>query len=153
MSPKAIMFADQVAQTRSLQGRGVTASGILGHSGGEVAAAHIAGAMNLHDATRLVLARGETFRNLFGAGKMAALQASAKSAQELIDAFLADHGPMVLSIAAINSPDSVTLSGENAAVRGLYKLGQEAAPHCLRHSGDHLPLSQCALRSEPARAT
>jgi len=116
---QAIMFADQVAQTRSLQGRGVTASGILGHSGGEVAAAHIAGAMNLHDATRLVLARGETFRNLFGAGKMAALQASAKSAQELIDAFLADHGPMVLSIAAINSPDSVTLSGENAAVRGF----------------------------------
>ncbi|WP_424920101.1 acyltransferase domain-containing protein, partial [Streptomyces sp. wa1064] len=86
----------------------MTADLLAGHSIGELTAAHIAGILNLDDAAKLVTARARLMQALPTGGAMAAVQAT----EDEITPLLTDGA----AIAAINSPTSIVISGDEDAV-------------------------------------
>jgi pimaricinolide synthase PimS1 len=114
------MFALQVSLFRLMHGWGVRPDFLMGHSLGELAAAHVAGVLNLEDACALVAARGRLMSTLAPVGIMAAVQASEA---EMRHALGDREGPV--QIAAVNSPRSVVLSGERQAVVQLVERWKE----------------------------
>jgi acyl transferase domain-containing protein/NADPH:quinone reductase-like Zn-dependent oxidoreductase/acyl carrier protein len=108
-----LLFAIQVASLRALAAEGLRPDIVLGHSVGEVAAAHAAGLLDLPAAARLVVARSRQQQLTRGQGRMAALNATAAEAATL----LAELGLAAqVEIAALNGPAAVTLAGPAAAL-------------------------------------
>ncbi|MEW1866186.1 SDR family NAD(P)-dependent oxidoreductase, partial [Streptomyces sp. NPDC088194] len=107
-----LLFAVMVALARTWQAAGVLPAAVVGHSQGEVAAACVAGALSLPDAARIICLRSRTMQEeLSGLGAMA----SVARPQEWVAARLERWGDR-LSVAAVNGPESVVVSGETAAV-------------------------------------
>lgn len=86
---------------------GIKPSVLFGHSIGEIAAACVAGIFNLTDALRLVVARGALMQKLPKNGGMLAVNTSLQKVQEQLA-----RGGITLSIAAVNSPEHIVLSGQ-----------------------------------------
>ena len=119
-----LLFAVQVALVAVLAGHGVTPALVLGHSVGEVAAAHVAGLLDLRAACRLIVARSRHQHGTRGQGRMAALGASAEAAEPVLAACNVVGEPP-LEIAAINAPGAITVAGPPAALARLDAAAKE----------------------------
>ncbi|CAJ2507021.1 Uu.00g082070.m01.CDS01 [Anthostomella pinea] len=107
------LFTLEVALWRLWQGLGVKPEYVLGHSLGELVAAHVAGIFDLPDACRLVAARGRLMQNQTGNTRMVSLEASAAEVEAAID----ESGfSGKVDVAAYNTPMQTVISGDNKAV-------------------------------------
>ncbi|XP_035981648.1 highly reducing polyketide synthase easB-like [Fundulus heteroclitus] len=111
-----LLFAIQVGIVTLLGHWGVTPDAVLGHSVGEVAAAHCSGLLSLEDAVKVIFHRSSLQRKAAG-GKM--LVVSNMAVSEVASLLSKYSGS--LSLAAFNSPQSCTVSGEADAIESLLK--------------------------------
>jgi acyl transferase domain-containing protein len=119
------IFAIQVALAAQWAAWGFKPDGVVGHSIGEISALQVAGMLTIDDAVRVVAHRGRLMQRATGHGGMAAVALDEKQARELIRPYGAR-----LSVAAINSPRSVVLSGEAAALaEALQRLDERGVAH------------------------
>ncbi len=110
---QAALFAVEVALAEVWASYGVQPDCVLGHSVGEIAAAHVAGALSLPSAARLVTARGRAMQAQPG-GTMAVVAADEATTRRLIGD-LSNH----VCVAAANGPAQTVVSGEAAATADL----------------------------------
>ncbi|MFE9368054.1 SDR family NAD(P)-dependent oxidoreductase [Streptomyces sp. NPDC006978] len=109
-----LLFAVQVGLVRLLEEHGVRPDAVVGHSVGEIAAAHVSGALDLAAACLVVAERSRAQALTAGQGRMAAVGLSKDEAAKELAAF---HGR--LELAGINSDTDVTLAGDPGALAEL----------------------------------
>ena len=109
-----MLFAIQTALAATWRSFGVAPSACVGHSMGEVAAAHVAGALTLADAVAVICRRSALMKRLAGRGAMALVELSMDDAARRIAAY-----DDVVSIAVSNGPRSTVLSGEPHALDAI----------------------------------
>ncbi len=119
------IFAFQVALAALWRSWGIVPDAVVGHSVGEVAAAHVAGVLTLQDAVRVAFHRGRLMQRATGQGKMAAVELSLEEAERVLATY-----ENSLSIAAINSPTSTVLSGEPAALEEVLQSLRQREIFC-----------------------
>ncbi|MFE9107936.1 type I polyketide synthase, partial [Actinomadura geliboluensis] len=113
------LFAVMVALARLWESAGVVPDVVIGHSQGEIAAAHIAGALSLEDAAKIIALRSSALRELSGHGAMAQIALDEHGARELLHPW---DGRV--SVAALNGPTTTVVSGETAAVEQVLARAQ-----------------------------
>lgn len=108
------LFAMMVSLAALWRSFGVEPAIVIGHSQGEVAAAHVAGALSLDDAARLAVYRSRTLARLAGRGGMLSLSLPVDDVRRRLERW-GDR----LSVAAINGPASVVVTGDTRALAEL----------------------------------
>jgi acyl transferase domain-containing protein len=129
---QAAIFTLQVALAAVWRSWGVEPDAVVGHSLGEVAAAHVAGVLDLSDAVRVARERARVCERLTGTGRMASVALS----PDAVRAYLAEIGSS-LSIAAINGPRSTVLSGPAGALADALEPLRERQVPCRDHGVDY----------------
>jgi hybrid polyketide synthase/nonribosomal peptide synthetase FtdB len=114
-------FAIQIGLTELWRAWGVVPDAVVGHSVGEVSAVYAAGVLSLEDAVWLSVERGRAQQTAVDKGSMLAVGLSRDEATQLIN----DLGNDRVSIAAINSPKSVTLAGDITELEKIQAKLQE----------------------------
>ncbi|REP59225.1 SDR family NAD(P)-dependent oxidoreductase, partial [Mycobacterium tuberculosis] len=109
-----VLFAVMVSLAELWKSVAVHPDAVIGHSQGEIAAAYVAGALSLRDAARVVTLRSKLLAGLAGPGGMVSIACGADQARDL----LAPFGDRV-SIAVVNGPSAVVVSGEVGALEEL----------------------------------
>ncbi|APU42862.1 hypothetical protein BSL84_26850 [Streptomyces sp. TN58] len=132
------LFAMQVALAAVFRSWGVRPAGVVGHSMGEVAAAHVAGALRLEDAARIICRRSALMMRHRGQGAMALVSLPVADVRKALEPF----GDW-LSLAAHNGPGTTVVSGETAAVEEFVTAMDAEGVFCRRVKVD--VASHCAL--------
>ena len=109
-----VLFAISVALTELWRSAGVEPDAVIGHSVGEIAAAVSCGALSLHDAARVVGTWGRSSMRMERTGRMISLPLTAEAAEVRIS-----NRSGRLWIAALNTPTSTAVSGEDEAAEEL----------------------------------
>ncbi|MFD7734644.1 SDR family NAD(P)-dependent oxidoreductase, partial [Kitasatospora phosalacinea] len=108
------LFAVMVSLAELWRSFGVEPDAVVGHSQGEIAAACVAGALSLEDAARIVALRSRALVALTGRGGMV----SVGLGHEQAAGFVARWGDRI-TVAVVNSADSVVVSGDTDALEEL----------------------------------
>ncbi|MFJ9213860.1 amino acid adenylation domain-containing protein [Streptomyces sp. NPDC102264] len=116
-----LMFTMYVALSAAWHELGVRPDAVMGHSQGEAAAAVVAGALTLEEGARIVAVRSHALQDVAGVGSMAVAELPLAAVRERI----APYGGRI-SVAAVNTPRSVALSGDADAIEDLlYSLDDD----------------------------
>ena len=107
-------FAIQVGLAELWRSWGIEAHAVIGHSTGEVAAQYLVGALSFEDAVKVSYYRSSLQQRTSGSGRMLAVGMT----PEMVDQAMRDAGPLV-SVAAINGPTAVTLSGDATILESM----------------------------------
>lgn len=121
-----LLFLSQYALASTLRGFGIEPNYMIGHSIGEYAAACLSGVFSFEDTLKIVVKRGELM-NALPKGSMLSVPVDEVSAQK----YLTDE----LSIAAINGPEQLVFSGNDAAIEKLMEqLSEDEIPFVKLHT-------------------
>ncbi|WP_442802693.1 type I polyketide synthase [Streptomyces sp. CB01373] len=142
------LFSMMVALTALWRAHGVEPAAVVGHSQGEIAAACVAGALSLEDAALVVALRSQALPQLSGLGGMMSVSAPAERVTELLRPW-----GEALSIAAVNGPSSVIVSGDADALDELLETCREQNVRARKVSVDYASHGRHveAVRDELAR--
>lgn len=126
----------QIAIVDELAAWGVKPARVIGHSSGEIAAAYCAGALSHRDAIAVAYFRGKVSAGVKVAapdlrGGMMAVGASKDEVEEVISSMASPELGQV-TVACINSPSSVTISGNTAALSALSEILEQRQIFCRR---------------------
>lgn len=110
-----LLFAVQASLSDSLSAYGIRPDVVFGHSVGEIAAAYASKALTAAEAVAIVAKRSHSQHLFAGQGKMAA----AVMSEEAAVAFAKAHGLDDVHVAAVNAPNSVTISGPVAEIQAF----------------------------------
>jgi acyl transferase domain-containing protein/NAD(P)-dependent dehydrogenase (short-subunit alcohol dehydrogenase family)/acyl carrier protein len=108
------LFAIGVALAEHWQSWGVKPDAVVGHSFGEVIAAHVAGALTLEDAALLIARRSGLIQRVSGKGSMVSVELTAEEAEQVLRGF---EGRA--SVALLNGPKSTVISGDPGAIEEI----------------------------------
>lgn len=122
-----LIFAIQVSLVELWRAWGVEPSRVVGHSMGEVAAAHASGALSIEDAVSVICRRSRLLRNAVGKGAMALVEFTIVDAERAIQPY---EGR--LSIAVSNSPHSTVIAGDPTALNSLLRDLEATGKFCQR---------------------
>ncbi|WP_308402165.1 type I polyketide synthase [Streptomyces shenzhenensis] len=129
-----VLFSVMVALAHTWQAAGVRPAAVVGHSQGEIAAAHVAGALSLEDAARVVALRSRLIVDVVGLGAMAGVSKS----PEWVAARL---GPWEseLSVGVVNGPESVVVTGDVTALEEFLAVAEAEGAQVRRVRGAVAP--------------
>jgi acyl transferase domain-containing protein len=119
------LFAIQVGLAALWKSWGLSPDCVVGHSVGEIAALHVAGALDLPEAIRIVFHRARTMQRATGNGRMVAVSLDEQAAARVV----APYGSR-LGIGAVNGPSSVVLSGEAIALNEVVASLEQRGVNC-----------------------
>lgn len=123
------LTALQIALARLLESWGIRPAAVVGHSMGEVAAAHIGGAITLAEAMRVIALRSRLLAEIAGQGAMALVDLPAAEVAARLESGR-------VSIAAVNGPRSTVLSGDPAEIDALLARFEAEDVFCRRVNVD-----------------
>ena len=109
------LFAMSVALAAMWQSWGVEPDAVVGHSMGEVAAAYIAGVLDLKDAVAIICRRSRLMKTLSNGGSMATVELPMAQVELLLQPIAG------VSVAASNGPHTTVISGDAAAIESLLR--------------------------------
>ncbi|RRD47245.1 type I polyketide synthase [Tessaracoccus sp. OH4464_COT-324] len=107
--------AVQIALAKLWRSWGIKADFVVGHSHGEIAAAHVAGSLHIRDAMRVSFHRGVAIKKVVGRGLMAVVGLGPEQANQVVSRV----GGQFVAVASYNGPKMTVLSGAPGAIRGI----------------------------------
>jgi acyl transferase domain-containing protein/acyl carrier protein len=152
-----VLFAMMVSLAALWRSFGIVPHAVIGHSQGEIAAAHVAGALSLEDAAKVVALRSKVIAKRLGAGAMAAVSLSANE----LEPRLTSYGDRI-ALAVDNGPASTAVSGDPDAIDELVaaldsdgvfarRIRVTYASHCAHIESIRQPLLDALANLSPRR--